>query len=138
MVMAVIAGFEDGRAIAAVVRDLRPRVDEVVWRSSRIGDIDPLFRTTFLVLIFATFCMMQRGTIFNSMVPLFAGTELGYSATRIGSLFGVVGLVNALMILPSGFISDTEKGRVRPEVFHYGDEPLVVAWARAESLYWPG
>jgi hypothetical protein len=38
----------------------------------------------------------------------------------------------------SGYISASGKGRVRPEVFHYGDEPLVVEWARAESLYWPG
>ncbi|MGP4112067.1 peptidoglycan recognition protein family protein [Streptomyces sp. 4N509B] len=38
----------------------------------------------------------------------------------------------------SGFISASDRGRVRPEVFHYGDDPLVVTWARAESLYWPG
>jgi hypothetical protein len=38
----------------------------------------------------------------------------------------------------TGFISARAKGRVRPEVFHYGDEPLVIDWARAESLYWPG
>jgi hypothetical protein len=37
----------------------------------------------------------------------------------------------------TGFIGAAGRGRVRPEVFHYGDEPLVVEWARAESLYWP-
>ncbi|MFI7278389.1 N-acetylmuramoyl-L-alanine amidase [Streptomyces sp. NPDC049879] len=37
----------------------------------------------------------------------------------------------------TGFISATDKGRVRVEVMHYGDGPLTVDWARAESLYWP-
>ena len=58
------------------------------------------------MLIFATFCMFLRGTVLNSMLPLYVGVDLGYSATRVGTLFGIAGLVNTLMILPSGFISD--------------------------------
>jgi MFS family permease len=100
-----------GASVMAISFSLKEMAVERPRRSSffdfgRLRDIDPLFRTTFLVLIFATFCMMQRGTIFNSMIPLFAGAELGYSATRVGTLFGIVGLVNTLMIVPSGFISD--------------------------------
>jgi MFS family permease len=72
----------------------------------RLSDLDPLFRATFLVLIWATFCMMLRMTVYSSMLPLYAGTELGYSATKIGSLFGLVGIVNLVMIVPAGYISD--------------------------------
>jgi MFS family permease len=50
--------------------------------------------------------MFLRGTVLNSMLPLYVGVELGYSATRVGTLFGVAGLVSTLMIFPSGFISD--------------------------------
>ena len=73
---------------------------------AKLSDLDPMFRTTFLILVFGTFCMMMRGTVFNSMVPLYAGRELGYSATQIGALFGLVGLINVLMIAPSGYLSD--------------------------------
>jgi MFS family permease len=72
----------------------------------RLGDLDPMFRTTFLVLIFATFCMMLRGTVFSSMVPLYVGVDLGYSATQVGSLFGLVGIISVVMIIPAGFLSD--------------------------------
>ncbi|MEO3749740.1 N-acetylmuramoyl-L-alanine amidase [Streptomyces sp. B6B3] len=37
----------------------------------------------------------------------------------------------------TGFISSGGEGRVRPEVWHSGEEPVIVEWARAESLYWP-
>lgn len=36
----------------------------------------------------------------------------------------------------TGFISSSDKGRVRAEVWHGGDEPVTVEWARAEALYW--
>ena len=77
-----------------------------LFNFGRLTDIAPYFRTTFLVLIFATFCMMLRSTVFNSMVPLYVGADLGYSATQVGSLFGIVGLFNVVMIFPTGFLSD--------------------------------
>jgi MFS family permease len=72
----------------------------------KLSELDAYFRMTFLILIFATFTMMVRGTVMNSMLPLYVGMDLGYSATQIGSLFGVAGLVNAAMIVPAGFLSD--------------------------------
>ena len=84
----------------------RPRKKGSLFSFPKLSELDPYYRTTFLILIFATFAMMIRGTVMNSMLPLYVGTGLGYSATRIGSLFGVVGLINAVMILPAGFISD--------------------------------
>jgi hypothetical protein len=36
----------------------------------------------------------------------------------------------------TGFISEAGQGRVRVEVWHNGDEPVTVEWARAEALYW--
>nr|WP_129842621.1 N-acetylmuramoyl-L-alanine amidase [Streptomyces sp. RFCAC02] len=37
----------------------------------------------------------------------------------------------------TGFISATDKGRIRVEVKTVGDTPVEIDWARAESLYWP-
>lgn len=90
------------------LRDLGPkRADRgSMFAFGRLRDIDPLFRTTFLVLIFATFSMMLRTTVSNSMVPLYVGSELGYSATQVGSLFAVMGVINVAMIFPAGFVSD--------------------------------
>jgi hypothetical protein len=38
----------------------------------------------------------------------------------------------------TGFIPAGDRGRVRVEVFHYGDEPVTVKSVRAESLHWRG
>jgi MFS family permease len=95
--------------ISLVLKELeaaRSRHRGSFFSFGNLRDLDPLFRTTFLILIFGTFCMMMRGTVFNSMVPLYAGRELGYSATQVGGLFGLVGLINVLMIAPSGYLSD--------------------------------
>ena len=84
----------------------RSRRGRSLFSFPKLSELEPYYRMTFLILIFATFAMMVRGTVMNSMLPLYVGTDLGYSATRIGSLFGVVGLINAAMIVPAGFISD--------------------------------
>lgn len=36
----------------------------------------------------------------------------------------------------TSFINSADKGRVRAEVWHDGDEDITVEWARAEALYW--
>ena len=69
--------------------------------------IAPGYLTTFQVLMFASFCSMLRGTSVQSLLPVYVVSDLGYSASEVGYLFGVVGLVQLLMIVPAGFISDT-------------------------------
>jgi MFS family permease len=72
----------------------------------KLNKIDPYFRTTFIILIFATFAAILRHTTVNSMLPLYVGTELGKSATQVGGLFGIMGAVTLATIVPAGFISD--------------------------------
>ena len=73
---------------------------------ARIGDIDPFFRLTFMVLLFATISAMMRNTTFQTMLPLYAGLYRGLSVTKVGSLFALKGLIDIAMIVPVGFISD--------------------------------
>ena len=72
----------------------------------RLREIDPYYRTTFVVLIMGTFGAMVRHSTLNSMLPLYASTRLGLSGTEIGSLFGVAGMVTLASLAPAGFISD--------------------------------
>ena len=71
-----------------------------------LKDIDPYYRATFLVLMFATVSATMRMTTMISMLPLYVGTHLGYSTTEVGVLFAIVGFINLAMIGPTGFISD--------------------------------
>jgi MFS family permease len=73
---------------------------------TRLSQIEPLFRVTYIVLMLATFSAMLRAEVLKSMLPIYAVSELNYSATSVGFLFFVVGLVTFLMIVPAGFISD--------------------------------
>ncbi len=68
--------------------------------------MDPYFRTTYVVITFNTFVAMMRGALITSLVPLYVGLQLGYSSTALGTLFGIYGLVNVLMIAPTGVLSD--------------------------------
>ena len=56
--------------------------------------------------MFATFCAMLRGTAVQSLLPVYVVSDLGYSATDVGYLFGVTGVIQLLMIVPTGYISD--------------------------------
>lgn len=68
--------------------------------------IAPGYLRTFQVVMFATFCAMLRSTSIQSLLPVYVVSDLGYSASQAGYLFGVMGLVQLLMIVPAGFISD--------------------------------
>lgn len=68
--------------------------------------IAPGYQTTFQVVMFATFCAMLRSTSIQSLLPVYVVSDLGYSASQAGYLFGVMGMVQLLMIVPAGFISD--------------------------------
>jgi len=68
--------------------------------------IAPGFLVTFQVVMFATFCAMLRGTAVQSLLPVYVVSDLGYTATDVGYLFGVTGFIQLLMIVPTGYISD--------------------------------
>jgi MFS family permease len=68
--------------------------------------IAPGYLTTFQVVMFASFCSMLRGTSVQSLLPVYVVSDLGYSASEVGYLFGVIGFVQLLTIVPAGFISD--------------------------------
>ena len=82
-------------------------------------EIEPIFRATFIVITINTFVAMMRSTLFNSMLPLYVGVQLGYSSTEVGSVFAVYGLMNVLMIGPTGYFSDTRgrKAVVMPSAY---------------------
>ena len=77
------------------------------FQFGKLREIEPYFRRTYLVLIFATFCMMLYRTTLQSMLPLYVGTHLGFSMTQVGALFGIAGIFVVIMIIPAGIITDT-------------------------------
>ena len=68
--------------------------------------VAPGYVTTFQVLMYATFCAMLRSTTVQSLLPVYVVSNLGYSASEAGYLFGVVGLTQLAMIAPAGYLSD--------------------------------
>lgn len=100
MVLGIATTYHDGprrasRTPAKQKRALRP-----------FEAIAPGFLVTFQVVMFATFCAMLRSTSVQSLLPVYVVSDLGYSATDVGYLFGVTGFVQLLMIVPTGIISD--------------------------------
>ncbi len=84
----------------------QPRKGGGPLRVGNVRDIHPFFRVTYVVLFLSTFGQMARSQVTNSMFPLYAQEQLGYSATTTGALFGIVGIVTFAMIVPTGLISD--------------------------------
>lgn len=72
----------------------------------RVSEVEPYFRTTYVVLIFNTSVAMMRGALVASLIPLYLGLQLGRTSTEIGTWFGIYGLVNVLMIAPTGLLMD--------------------------------
>ncbi len=68
--------------------------------------IDPGLRTTYAVLVFATFTSFMHRVTTQSMLPLLATSKLGLSPREIGLLFTISGLSVFTMILPAGFVID--------------------------------
>jgi MFS family permease len=71
----------------------------------RLGDLDPRYRATFLVLMLGTFAASLRQSTLNALLPLL-GAGVGLTGTQVGALFGVVAAVNLVMIGPAGYVSD--------------------------------
>jgi len=78
----------------------------LTFRLDKFWEIDKAYRTTYLVLVFTTFTMMLYRTTLHSMLPLFVVTQLGFSTTQVGTLFGISGVCVLVMIIPAGFITD--------------------------------
>lgn len=95
--------------IGTTYRDNPNRIRRTASKKSMLRPFDavaPGFLTTFQVVMFATFCAMLRSTAVQSLLPVYVVSDLGYSATDVGYLFGVTGFVQLLMIVPTGMISD--------------------------------
>ena len=71
-----------------------------------LKQIERPLRATYAVLVFATFSSFVFRMTLQAMLPLYAGSELGFSPARIGVLFSLSGVVVFAMILPAGFIID--------------------------------
>ena len=88
-----------GRSLTAWLQRLRNMRDLV-------DQIPPHFQATYFVLVFATLTSFMHRVTTQSMLPLFATTELGLSPKEVGLLFTISGIAAFAMILPAGFVID--------------------------------
>lgn len=95
----VLTGSVRGWGVASLVRRLRGLID-------LFNQIDPRLRATYVVVVFATLTSFIHRITLQSMLPLYADSQLGFTPTQIGLLFSVMGIFISLMILPAGFIID--------------------------------
>ena len=95
--------------LALPMKDTRPQTPIAVKASflgfGKLSEIHPYFRLTYVILMVMAVSAIMRMTVVNSMLPLH-GDELGYSATRVGSIFGVFSVVSLLVMFPGGLLSD--------------------------------
>ncbi len=68
--------------------------------------IQPHLRATYAVLVVATTTSIMFRLTIQSMLPLYAGSHLGFTPTEVGLLFSISGVFVFAMILPAGFILD--------------------------------
>jgi len=68
--------------------------------------IDPAFRSTYIALVIATWASQSYRITLQSMLPLYAGTQLDFTPSQIGLLFSISGAFVFAMIIPSGIIMD--------------------------------
>ena len=71
-----------------------------------LKQIEPQYRTTYAVLVFATAGMMLYRMTLQSMFPLYVGSHLGYSPSQVGLLFTVTGIFVFIWIIPAGLVTD--------------------------------
>jgi MFS family permease len=68
--------------------------------------IQPHLRATYVVIVFATLTSFMYRITIQSMLPLYAGSHLGFTPTEVGLLFSISGFFVIAMILPAGFVLD--------------------------------
>lgn len=78
------------------------------WHSIRylFYEIPPELRSTYLVLVLATFAAHSQRITVQSMLPLYTGVHLNFTPTQLGLLFSISGLFVFVMIFPAGLIID--------------------------------
>jgi MFS family permease len=95
---------------ATIVGEQRPSSrSPLTWWGSLKGlvlQISPGLRVTYVTLVFATFAGFLFRQGYQSLLPVFADEELGLTATQIGALFSVAGVIVLILTLPAGFIID--------------------------------
>jgi MFS family permease len=95
--------------IGLTYRDSPTRKRRPLTEKRRLPPVEataPGFLPTAKVVMFAAFCALRRGTSGQSLLPVYVVSDRGYSASEVGYLFGVAGLVQLLTIVPAGFVSD--------------------------------
>ncbi|MBD3408265.1 MAG: MFS transporter [Candidatus Lokiarchaeota archaeon] len=87
-----------------------PESGEIIDYSPRkiIKDIGSVLRyPSYLIATFATFTLFFiRTGIRSTLVPLFAGNNLGLGSSEIGLILTFAGIATTLVVLPIGSISD--------------------------------
>ncbi len=68
--------------------------------------IQPHLRATYAVLVIATTTSIMFRLTTQSMLPVYAGSYLGFTPLKVGLLFSISGVFVFAMILPAGFILD--------------------------------
>jgi len=70
------------------------------------NQIQPDLRATYAVLVFATFTSFVHRVTTQSIVPLYASSQLNLTPKEVGFLFSIFGATVFAMILPAGFVID--------------------------------
>ncbi|HSF59866.1 MAG TPA: MFS transporter, partial [Candidatus Binatia bacterium] len=68
--------------------------------------IEPGLRATYAVLVFATFTSFIHRVTTQSMLPLYASSQLSLTPKDVGLLFSISGFAVFAMIVPAGFVID--------------------------------
>ena len=82
------------------------KVKSSPFQFGRLSEIERQLRPTYVALVVATFAMMLYRLALQSMLPLYMGSELGFSPVQVGSIFGISTIFVFAMIIPAGFITD--------------------------------
>jgi MFS family permease len=73
---------------------------------SLILRIQPELRTTYALLVYATFAGFLFRQGMQGLLPIFADEKLGLSSTQIGLLFSFAGVIVIALTLPTGLVID--------------------------------
>ncbi len=84
----------------------RPKNPRSMFDFTAFRAIHPYYRLTYFILFVATFGVLTRTQVTNTMLPLFAQDQLGYSPATTGLLFTALGAATFSIIIPAGFVSD--------------------------------
>jgi len=99
----------DNAGNRATPQDAGDKPGRTSWRQRLVDlfkQIDPALRSTYAVLVVATLTSFMFRLPVQSMLPLYAGKQLGFTPVEIGILFTFSGAVVFGMIVPAGFVLD--------------------------------